>query len=60
MTKEQINETASWILVRMYENDPNLKNTELSTSEINLYVEGWGEDHPQEVIDRVTELHYGK
>ena len=49
-------ETASWILTRIRDNDPSKYQDELTASEVIFYLEGWGEDYTDELIQAVLDL----
>ena len=51
-----LQEKASWVLVRILENDPS-KYDSLTESEVIFYLEGWGEDCSEEIISEVLNLH---
>ncbi len=58
---EDATEKAGWILARIYENDSTKFNKDdLTEYEVCLYLEGWGEDCDDSVIDAVIKMHYGK
>ena len=52
-----VTETAGWILARIYENDAT-KRDDLTRSEVVFYLEGWGEDCDENIINQIIELHH--
>ncbi len=60
-TMKDTTEKAGWILARIYENDSTKFNKDdLTEYEVCLYLEGWGEDCDDRVIDAVIRMHYGR
>ncbi len=60
-TMKDTTEKAGWVLARIYENDPTKSNKDdLTEYEVCFYLEGWGEDCDDSVINAVIRMHYGK
>ena len=56
---DSLTETANWVLVRIYDNDPS-KLGDLTSSEVEFYLEGWEQDFNDNLVSKVLDLHRGR